>query len=46
VAPAAVSTVEFPLHIVALLAVSVGVVFTVIVLFALDEQFPVNPVTV
>jgi hypothetical protein len=46
VAPLAVTTVEPPLHIVALGAESVGVVFTVIVLFALDEQLPVNPVIV
>jgi hypothetical protein len=41
-----VSTVEFPLQIVALGAESTGVVFTVTVLLVLDEQVPFDPTIV
>jgi hypothetical protein len=46
VAPAAVSTVELPLQIVALATVTDGVVFTVTVLEILEVQLPFAPVIV
>ena len=46
VAPPAVKTVEFPEQIVAVFAVTVGVLFTVIVAVFALVQLPLAPVTV